>query len=155
MLRDLLSAYPTSNNLHIIPTTRDINTHLALSSRNVYLSDTERKYAPVLFQALSAARELTRDGSRDVAGKELVDMARDFISERAREASKEGVGIRLDYIEVFDKSSFASLGGEVDGNGEGRKMIDREGKLRESVISGAMWVGKTRLIDNLLIGWDC
>jgi pantoate--beta-alanine ligase len=50
------------------------------------------------------------------------------------------VDVRLDYIEVFDKYTFEPVRGPIP-------------KRKELVIAGAMWVGKTRLIDNLLLGW--
>lgn len=51
------------------------------------------------------------------------------------------VSVRFDYFEVFDRESFEPVRGEV-----------REG--RELVVAGAIWVGQTRLIDNLLLGWE-
>jgi len=59
------------------------------------------------------------------------------------EAKKRDVDVRLDYIEMNDVDSF-----EVVEDGE-----KRNGKEREAVIlSGAIWVGKTRLIDNVVLG---
>lgn len=53
----------------------------------------------------------------------------------------KGVRLELDYIEVFDRDTFQPIRGPV---GEGRPLV----------IAGAVWVGQTRLIDNLLLGWD-
>ena len=66
-----------------------------------------------------------------------------------KEARDKNVNISLDYIDMNDADSF-----EVIGDGEvivGTRR--REGREREAVIlSGAIWVGKTRLIDNVVLG---
>jgi len=63
-----------------------------------------------------------------------------------KEARDKGVNVSLDYIEMNDADSF-----EVIGDGE--VIARREGREREAVIlSGAIWVGKTRLIDNVVLG---
>jgi pantoate--beta-alanine ligase len=91
--------------------------------------------APVLYQALSAAKEgYSEDG---ITGEELIQRA---ISVVEGVQVPAGVDMKVDYFEVFDKETFEPVRGQV-----GR---------REVVIAGAVWVGKTRLIDNLLLGWD-
>jgi pantoate--beta-alanine ligase len=96
---------------------------LALSSRNAYLTPEERAAAPVLQRALQAAKHLIEEGERD-----------------PQVVKAEGIRIlatqplaQLQYFEVVD-----SL--EVQPVGEIR------GEVR---IAGAIFVGKTRLIDNL------
>lgn len=138
MLKDLLSNAPTPENLHIIPTTRDATDSLALSSRNAYLSPLERRYAPTLHRALSLARERLSSGA---TGAEACAAARELVESVAREAEGEGVVIKFDHIDLFEKTTFRRVRGEV-----------REGE--EVVLVGAMWVGKTRLIDNLLVNWQ-
>jgi pantoate--beta-alanine ligase len=49
--------------------------------------------------------------------------------------------LKLDYFEVFDKDTFEPVRGEVKPG-------------TPVVLAGAVWVGRTRLIDNLLLGWD-
>ena len=135
VLKDLLISHPTPDNMHIIPTTRDLSTNLALSSRNAYLSPQEMEVAPILYQALSAAKEgYSEDG---ITGEELIERATSTVDSVQ---VPEGVDMKVDYFEVFDKETFAPVRGPVGG--------------REVVIAGAVWVGKTRLIDNLLLGWD-
>lgn len=135
MLKDLLISHPNPENMHIIPTSRDPSTNLALSSRNAYLTPQEMEVAPVLYQALSAAKEgYSEDG---ITGEELIQRA---ISVVEGVEVPNGVDMKVDYFEVFDKETFEPVRGQV-----GR---------REVVIAGALWVGKTRLIDNLLLGWD-
>jgi pantoate--beta-alanine ligase len=64
-----------------------------------------------------------------------------------KEAIEKGVNISLDYIEMNDGDSFEVLGGrEVIGG-------TVEGRQREAVVlSGAIWVGKIRIIDNIILG---
>ena len=141
VLTDLLFAHPVSENLHIIPTTRDPATQLALSSRNVYLSPSELAAAPVLHRALSAARETWQRGG--TTGEAMIGAATQVVLEKQVELGKRksDVKVRMDYFEVFDKASFEPIRGRVE---EGREMV----------VAGALWVGKTRLLDNVLLGWD-
>jgi len=137
MCSDLLLSHPEPKNLHIVPTERDTVDNLALSSRNAYLGPGERKVANTLYCALSLAKESWETGlskSECVAGsKELVENAR----------AKAGVEMRLDYIELNDSDSF-----EVVGDGETNMSYG----TRPVLLSGALWVGRTRLIDNLILG---
>jgi len=90
--------------------------------------------APVLYRALSTAEEgYSEDG---ITGEVLIRRA---ISVVESVQVPEGVDMKVDYFEVFDKETFEPVRGPVGG--------------REVVIAGAVWVGKTRLIDNLLLGW--
>lgn len=148
MLKDLLISHPTPENMHIIPTSRDPITNLALSSRNAYLSPSELGVAGTLYEALSAARFLYDFGDgAEVTGEHLVGVATRVVQnakaqlDSTTEKNNDKVRLDLDYIEVFDKETFEPVRGPV-GNG------------RELVIAGAIWVGQTRLIDNLLLGWD-
>lgn len=136
MLKDLLISHPTPENMHIIPTSRDPTSNLALSSRNAYLSKAEMEVAPILYRALRAAKEgYSVDG---ITGEDLIER-----SIKVVEGVKvpDGVDLKVDYFEVFDKETFEPVRGPIE-------------KGRELVIAGAVWVGKTRLIDNLLLGWE-
>jgi pantoate--beta-alanine ligase len=143
VLKDLLTAFPTTDNLHIIPTTRDGMDNLALSSRNAYLTPSERPYAGTLYKALSLVKSSLGSSASDrtMTVEDVKAQARDLIESAASRATSEGITIKYDYIEVFDKTTFEPIRGELKG--------------REGVVAGAIWLGKTRLIDNLLIGWDC
>ncbi|TIC63984.1 Pantoate-beta-alanine ligase [Wallemia mellicola] len=130
MCRDLLVQYPTSQNLKIVPTARDAVINLALSSRNAYLSEQERtEVAPLLYKALNAAKEAYDSGVRTREG--IIDATRPYISLAQQK------GAKLDYLEINDATTF-----EVVND------IGMDG----AVLSAAMYVGKTRLIDNILLG---
>ena len=137
MCSDLLLSHPDPRNLHIVPTERDATDNLALSSRNAYLSREEREVANTLHRALSLAKECWDAGlskSECVArSEELVDSVRAGVE----------VEMRLDYVELNDSDSFEVVGG-------GQTKADYW--TRPVLLSGALWVGKTRLIDNLILG---
>lgn len=106
------------------PTVRERD-GLALSSRNTYLSAEERAQAPIIRKALLAARAAWGRGVRDAAT--LRDRVWQIIS---------GTGLaRIDYVEVVDGASLA--------------LVDRAEK--GAVIAAAVFFGKTRLIDNIVL----
>jgi len=98
---------------------------LALSSRNAYLSAEERKAATVLHRALVAARSELSVGMRDALQLQTV-------MRRTIEAEPLAT---VDYAEIVSADTF-------------EPMI-RVAQLSYAVL--AVFVGKTRLIDNLLI----
>ncbi len=57
-----------------------------------------------------------------------------------REGEEHGVEIRVDYIEMNDPDTFDVLGDGQRSNGA------------PVILSGAVWFGRTRLIDNLIVG---
>lgn len=122
MVRDL--AIPTE--IVIVPTMRESD-GLAMSSRNVYLSLEDRHAASVLFRALRAAEQ------RYAAGEHNAEALRDAV--RATLAS-EPRGIP-DYISCADPRTLVEL-----------DTIDERGAL----LSLAVRFGKTRLLDNVLLG---
>ena len=96
---------------------------LAMSSRNTYLSPEERARALCLYRGLCAARELAAQGERQAA--RLLAPAREIITTTP--------GTRLDYLALVDPDTLEEV--EV-----------LKGTAR---LLGAVWVGATRLIDNL------
>lgn len=98
---------------------------LALSSRNKYLSPEERQAAPTLYRALQEAAERVRAGEPDAVKIQLAALALLAASPL----------IRVEYFEIVDA--------------ELQPVTEISGPVR---IAGAVWIGKTRLIDNVSIG---
>lgn len=99
---------------------------LALSSRNRYLTPEERRDAPALQRSLAAVRGSFEAGERDPA--RLVSTGRAEL-ERCK-------AFRIDYFEVRDDRTLAVPA-----------RLERGG-----VAAAAAFIGKTRLIDNVLLG---
>lgn len=97
---------------------------LAMSSRNKYLSETERKIAPVLYQTLS---QLAVDFH---AGKP----ASAILAAAIADLEKAGFD-PVDYLEIRDRDTFKPL---ETNNGAARIFV-------------AAFLGKTRLIDNIAV----
>jgi pantoate--beta-alanine ligase len=107
------------------PTVRD-EEGLALSSRNARLSAADRDRALALSRALRDVRERVAAGERDVA---VLEAAGRSVLERA---GLDGV----DYLEVVDPETLERLV-RLDG---------------PALVCGAVHVGETRLIDNMMVG---
>src|SRR5262249_55011873 len=105
-----------------VPTVRETD-GLALSSRNKYLNPEERKAAPLLYRALQEAAERIRAGERDSA--------------KVREAAMAVLGksplIRSEDFEIADPDEL-------------QPVATADGPVR---IAAAIWIGSTRLIDNI------
>jgi pantoate--beta-alanine ligase len=98
---------------------------LALSSRNAYLTGDERRAATVLYRALGAARQAISKGERDAV--RLIALMRQVIAGEPLASA--------DYVEIVDADSFEPVV-----------------RLRRScLVLLAVFIGATRLIDNLLI----
>ncbi|HUQ41517.1 MAG TPA: pantoate--beta-alanine ligase, partial [Candidatus Limnocylindrales bacterium] len=100
---------------------------LAMSSRNAYLDETQRRDALALSGALTAAEELWRKGTRDP----------DTLRARMRERL-DVRGINVEYASAADPVALAEL----------RAPAER------AVLSIAARVGNARLIDNALLGME-
>ena len=110
--------------IHGCPLVREAD-GLALSSRNAYLSQAERRQALEISRALAEARRAILAGERDAA--------RIGDGVRRRLAGAEGIG--LDYVAVVDPDTLEDL--------------ERIGE--KALVAAAARVGKTRLIDNVLL----
>jgi pantoate--beta-alanine ligase len=99
---------------------------LAMSSRNAYLSAEERRAALVLAKSLEEARWMFEKGER-AAGPIRERLCRTIAGEPLA---------RVDYVEIVDPSSLEPLE-RIDG---------------EALVALAVYVGKTRLIDNSILG---
>ena len=109
----------------VCPTSREPD-GLALSSRNVYLDPAQRQAATVLFRALSAAQ-------RAFAGS--VTHADDLRHIMTGIIAAEPLA-RLEYVSCADPDTLAEL----------------DGSVTRALLSLAVFIGKTRLIDNVLLG---
>ncbi|MCH8340503.1 MAG: pantoate--beta-alanine ligase [Chloroflexi bacterium] len=109
----------------VCPTVREAD-GLAMSSRNSYLSPEERRAAPVLYRALLAASQLFSTGERE-ADRLRAEMETVLATEpRARP----------EYASVADPAT----------------LEEQHGPIEQALLSMAVFVGKTRLIDNLTVG---
>jgi len=99
---------------------------LALSSRNAYLAPEERRAATALYRALDEARRTVDAGARDVV--QIRASISKFLSGEPK--------TRVDYAEIVDAETFEPVAGIG---------------ARPVYILLALYIGKTRLIDNLHI----
>lgn len=104
-----------------VPTLRESD-GLAMSSRNVYLSASDRAQAPLLYAALRSIAERACAGERDYVRLE-----------REAHMSLTQAGFRPDYIAIRRASDLS---------------VPQAGDVRLVVLAAA-WLGTTRLIDNL------
>ena len=98
---------------------------LAMSSRNAYLDLEQRKRALVLHRALMRVQDLAKAGEREVA--KLLAAGREEV---AAENS-----VRLDYLEIVDPNTLDPVKHATSG----------------TLVAIAVYVGSTRLIDNILL----
>ena len=105
-----------------VPTVREED-GLACSSRNAYLNSEERKQAAVLRKALLTSRESGKKSAKDA-----VDLARKIIGEAPL--------ARVDYVDLVDADTFQPI----------------EVVRPNSLLALAVFFGKTRLIDNIVLG---
>jgi len=105
-----------------VPTVREAD-GLALSSRNQYLNTDERAQATVLYRAMTRVKELADRGQKSV--RELIDVAKGVIA--------SANSSRVDYISIVDADNLQPL----------------ETLRPSAVIALAVFIGKTRFIDNL------
>lgn len=99
---------------------------LAMSSRNAYLGSEERKDALCLSRALDAARAMYRDGERSVP----------LLREKVLRIIGEVPGAVIDYADFRDGETLETL----------------ETANSQTLIALAVKIGKTRLIDNCVLG---
>lgn len=98
---------------------------LALSSRNVYLSPEERLEALALPRALEAACAAFAEGERDA----------ERLKGRAHQVLERTPALRLQYLELVDRATLDALSEAGPG----------------AVLAIAAHVGRTRLIDNVIL----
>lgn len=124
IIKRMLSDLNMPIKIKVLPIVREKD-GLALSSRNAYLNGKERKDARVLFNSLNLARDLVKRGVRDAA--KIIGPMKRLINEK--ESAK------VDYISVVDTHNLKPL-----------KRISAQ-----ALVILAVWIGKTRLIDNIIV----
>jgi pantoate--beta-alanine ligase len=114
--------FPTE--IVVCPTMREPD-GLAMSSRNTYLDPDERRAATVLYRALEAGRRAYAAGERDA--DRLRQILQTVLAEEPR--------AEVQYVSAADPNTLQELYGPVE----------------SALISLAVFIGKTRLIDNTVI----
>lgn len=112
------------------PTVREAD-GLAMSSRNRYLDEAERKIAPILHRELQRLAQSLRNEATTLTPTR----AEALCGEAAGRLAAAGFG-KVDYVAVRDAATLAPLG---------------QGASRPLRILVAAWLGKTRLIDNIAV----
>ena len=98
---------------------------LAMSSRNSYLSEDERRDALILYQALRKAESLVSDG--ECSSKKIIKAIKEIIFMKP--------SVKLDYVSVVDT----------------RNLRDVDTISKVALVAVAAQVGRTRLIDNAIV----
>jgi pantoate--beta-alanine ligase len=106
-----------------VPTVRESD-GLAISSRNQYLNQEERQVAPILYRALREAERRVMEGESKAS----------VIRETASEVLRESPLVKVEYVEVVDPEEMQPIA-----------VITAPVR-----IAAAVWLGSTRLIDNVL-----
>jgi len=99
---------------------------LAMSSRNVYLSAEERQAATILYRSLTTARNAFEQSERDASRLRSIMMG----------VLNSEPSARPQYVSCADPNTLQELEIIVD----------------QALLSMAVYIGKTRLIDNLILG---
>jgi pantoate--beta-alanine ligase len=108
---------------------------LAMSSRNKHLSAGERQTAIVLYNALRAAERAIQAGERNA----------EQVKQQAQQIFDKQPGARVEYFEIVNAADMQPVAeipiAEIKG-----------AEIQNAVrVAGAIWVGSTRLIDNILV----
>jgi pantoate--beta-alanine ligase len=109
----------------VCPTVREAD-GLAMSSRNAYLNAEQRAAAVVLYRALSAAVDAFEKGERDATA----------LHKCMREILEQQPLAKTQYVSVAHPETLEEL----------------EASVEEALLSMAVYIGQTRLIDNMLVG---
>ncbi len=109
----------------LAPTVREKD-GLAMSSRNAYLTDRERRDASVIYQSLLMAREMVASGNSDTPA----------VKSAVRQMIENKSTAEVEYVSAVDPETLEELD-EIEG---------------EAVIAVAVRFGRARLIDNMRVG---
>jgi len=125
VIKQMVIDHNLSVEIVAVPTVREPD-GLAMSSRNTYLNPEERKAALVLYQALSLAQKLWSQGEKDAQAmrQEMTDLIQ-----------KQPLA-DIDYVSIADAETLDEL----------------DTVKPPALVSLAVKIGKTRLIDNVVVG---
>ena len=124
ILRKMVKDLDLDVKIEVLPIVRDED-GLALSSRNTYLSPKERKAALCLSSSLKAARSMIEKGEKDT--RRIIKAMRDIIE-------REPLA-RIDYVEIVEMEELDPI-----------PRIEQD-----ALIALAVFIGSTRLIDNMIV----
>jgi len=116
-----------------------------LSSRNAYLSPEEFRWSTVLVDALIEAKKewdsQRKEGDGAVNVERVIERAEKHVKKIEVAVREEGKGVEVTllYIAMNDPEELGDLEGKVE-------------KGKGALLSGAVMLGKTRLIDNFVLG---
>lgn len=127
IIKRLASDLNLGSDIIVMPTVRGSD-GLAMSSRNSYLSIAERASARSMYRSLMLAEELIISG--EISAKEIRDKMESFI------ANEES--LQVEYISISDPETLEEVE-RIEGN---------------VLIAVAVCIGKTRLIDNILVNLE-
>jgi len=125
VVRQMVADLNMGIEVRVCPIVREAD-GLAMSSRNWYLSPAERKQALRLHESLQLAQRLVQAGETDCSK----------ILHRMHKRIQASPDVRIDYVEIVHPKTLEKLGTL---EGEARALL-------------AVWIGKTRLIDNARLG---
>ncbi|RGB34828.1 Pantoate-beta-alanine ligase [Rhizophagus diaphanus] len=135
VIRALISDLHFPIEMHVGATKREHN-GLAMSSRNQYLTPEMRNYATALYNALTTIKNGLdkRERNREI----LLSKGYEIVEEATKKVKEKNLGfeLKLDYLSIADPTTLEELQEVEEGKG--------------AIISGALFVGTTRIIDNLL-----
>lgn len=124
VLKKMVTDFNMNLEIVVVPIIREAD-GLAMSSRNVYLSPIERQAAPVLYRSLQRARQMVEQGERNPAA----------VKATVREMITSEPQARIDYVELFSMPD----------------LVGPEYLMGQNLLALAVFFGKTRLIDNLVL----
>lgn len=127
IMRRLVADFNVPATVVDVPTVRETD-GLAMSSRNRFLDADERRMATSLYRSLMEASRMIAGGERNASA----------VRQAAAAVIPRSDVVKLEYLEIVDPETM-------------QPVDEVAAPVR---IAGALWVGKTRLIDNLLVRSD-
>lgn len=124
VIRKMIEDLNMGITMKMLPTVRE-QSGLAMSSRNKYLTKSEKKDATILYKSLELAGKMADSGEREV--KKITKAMKDLIAKIP--------SVKIEYISIVDMKllqKVTSISGEV-------------------LVALAAFIGKTRLIDNIIL----